>query len=782
MRYFRDLKKRVLIISLVLACLTTLVPATAVSADTTLPAEFYGNVTINGTSAPAGTTIIAEIENVERGRIVMSEEGEYGGPETFDTRLVVTGTESDIGKTIYFYVDGKKAGQSAVFDPGSSLQQDLSIFIYPLDTGDVRITEALDYLLQSQEDNGSIGGFAVSSWAVMAIAAAGEDPSNWKSGNKSIVEYLKDSAPTNLEPDKATDLERLILSIVAAGESPRSFGGVDYVSALMDLFDGTQMGDESLLNDDVWGILALTAIGEGEEINPFLVDFIKDNRNDDNGWGWYAGGPSDADSTAATISALIAGGESPNSSYITGAVDYLKSQQQNNGGFVSEGTTNSAVDSWVIMAINDLGQDPTGSQWVKNGNNPVGHLLTLQDDDGAFKRTASLRSNPEWMTAYAVIALMGNGWPRDTSPPVISGLAPSSGRSVSQSAVAISADYADAISGIDKNTARIWLDDQNVTADAVITDTRISYNAGGLSTGTHTVKITVSDKAGNTASKNWNFKITVSSSGGGGGGSAPKTTPTPTPAPSLPAGATDVSGIIDNNSRFTHDIQIVSQDLMCTLIIESGIKALTGDEKPLAYISIAKETNPPEPPDNSNIIGAVYDLGPDGAVFNPPIILVYSYDVSLIPRDADESQMVIAVRDSAEKQWRELESTVDPQTKTIRAEVSHFSTFAVIACEFPEEKDETEILTPVQVVMTDEEAHSSIPETGIPVLNVTDDEIHSTPQNVQEVPENAITRVESGNTPVNWLWIIIIIAGILVIGLVVLIIIRRRKNINPGDA
>jgi hypothetical protein len=256
------------------------------------------------------------------------------------------------------------------------------------------------------------------------------------------------------------------------------------------------MGDDSLINDDVWGVWLLTSIGEGQVYYPDMVDFITENQNDDGGWSWNVGSESDADSTASTVSALIASGLSRSSGIITDALDYLKTQQQNNGGFVSEGTTNSGVDSWVIRAINDAGQDPTGEGWRKGENNPVGHLLGLQDSDGSFKYTASQSSRTEWMTAYAIMALLGSEWPVDSSSPIISNISPSSGSSISSTSPEISADYMDTISGIDETTARIWLDSENVTEDADITDQEIIYDAEDLSTGTHTVKVSVSDMLG----------------------------------------------------------------------------------------------------------------------------------------------------------------------------------------------------------------------------------------------------------------------------------------------
>ena len=42
------------------------------------------------------------------------------------------------------------------------------------------LEKALDYLRSIQQSDGCISDFATSSWAVMAIAAAGEDPNEWK--------------------------------------------------------------------------------------------------------------------------------------------------------------------------------------------------------------------------------------------------------------------------------------------------------------------------------------------------------------------------------------------------------------------------------------------------------------------------------------------------------------------------------------------------------------------------------------------------------------------------
>ena len=659
-----------------LVCLTAILfPIPVVAADITLPEEFYGDITINSFAAPVGTVIIAQIDGVARGRFVTAEAGKYGGSGTFAPRLIVAGVQAEVGKTITFWVNNVRTNQTAVYEPGQSKQLALSAQAYPLGAGDIQITKALNYLRQAQQPDGSIGGFVTSAWVVMAIAAAGQDPHTWAVGGKSITGYLRDNASANLDPNKATDWERSILAIVAAVENPRDFGGINYVDKLLTFYQGNQMGDATLLNDDFWGILALAAIGESPQIIQNMKGFIISRQNSDGGWGWTVGGNSDADNTAAAISALVAAGESPGSQTITKALNYLKSRQQNDGGFVSEGATNSAVDSWVISALTSVGQSPISEGWWKSGNNTVGHLLSLQDADGAFRWSAAQRSNPQWMTAYAIPALLGKSYPRDTSPPSIFNLLPTSGAAISTTSLTIGASYSDTVSGINQATAKIQLDGTDVTGSATVTASGISYSVAGLASGTHLIRVTVSDRAGNQASQNWSFQMVTAGGGGGGGGAPP---PSPTPS-ALPPGTTNVSNVIRSDGVFTQGISAQSQDGKCALTIDKDTKGITASGEALSQIDIGPLTSPPAPPAQSRIIGLVYNLGPDGATFNPPVTLTFSYNESQIPQDVDERNLVIAVWDSAVGKWVELASAVDPVTNMISAKVSHFSAFTILA-------------------------------------------------------------------------------------------------------
>jgi len=288
---------------------------------------------------------------------------------------------------------------------------------YPLSCSDTEIASALDYLRNNQTTQGDIGGFATSAWVTMAIAAGEEDPHTWKVGsNPSIVDYLETHAG-NANVSIAPDVARMILAIVAAGESPTDFGGINFVDALKILYDDGQIGDTSLLNDDFWGVMALISAGESasSEIIANSVGFIKNNQNDDGGWSWAINQSSDVDDTACAVMALIAAGESSGSNAITNSLNYIKSQQADNGGFLSWGATNPSTDSWAIDAIVAAGQNPTSSYWTKNNNTSIDDLLGFQNLDGSFP---DWQGNPSpWITAYAIPALLGKPYPVEVLQP-----------------------------------------------------------------------------------------------------------------------------------------------------------------------------------------------------------------------------------------------------------------------------------------------------------------------------------------------------------------------------
>ncbi|MFQ6122862.1 MAG: helix-turn-helix domain-containing protein [Dehalococcoidales bacterium] len=151
-------------------------------------------------------------------------------------------------------------------------------------------------------------------------------------------------------------------------------------------------------------------------------------------------------------------------------------------------------------------------------------------------------------------------------------------------------------------------------------------------------------------------------------------------APPFRPGVTDLSDIVSEEGIFTESTSVESVDGVVELAIDEGTTGLTEEGEPLSEISLIWEPEPPEPPSGTNIVGFTYDLGPDGATFDPPITVSFMYREADIPERVDEEDLVIAFWDEDTGEWVVLEDiTVDPVRNTISASVSHFTAFTIIA-------------------------------------------------------------------------------------------------------
>lgn len=282
---------------------------------------------------------------------------------------------------------------------------------YPLNVTDKPILKALSYLKSIQHDDGGFGeeesNFAKTCWVIMALVSAKQDPHKWIKNGSSPIDYLRMKIKDEIDKMGTAGLARTILALVAAGEDPRNFSGIDLVSKLKEKVkpDG-QIGD--FIYTTIWGIIALSACGENVSKS---VEWLIKHQNEDGGFGWAVGAKSDYDDTAAAIQALIAGGIQRDSEVIKRALEYLKTGQNDDGGFryFGNGSSNAASDAWVIQALVAAGENPM--DWRKNNTSVVEHLLSLQTEEGYFKYTKYEVSNPCYMTACAIMALLGKYHP-----------------------------------------------------------------------------------------------------------------------------------------------------------------------------------------------------------------------------------------------------------------------------------------------------------------------------------------------------------------------------------
>jgi len=136
---------------------------------------------------------------------------------------------------------------------------------------------------------------------------------------------------------------------------------------------------------------------------------------------------------------------------------------------------------------------------------------------------------------------------------------------------------------------------------------------------------------------------------------------------------------IDQDGRVKRIVDITSEDGALNLVTQKGTFVLDEEGEPLARLEFMVDETPPLPPPEANMVGLPYNFEPDGATFNPPITVTWSYDQSDVPLEVAEEDLVVAYYNEYAGEWVVSLSEVDTINNTITASVSHFTTFAIIA-------------------------------------------------------------------------------------------------------
>ncbi|MDO8524073.1 MAG: terpene cyclase/mutase family protein [bacterium] len=266
----------------------------------------------------------------------------------------------------------------------------------------VDINKAINFLVFNQNSDGSIGSSIIySDWAGIAL-------SNFNSGDakNKLKNYLSTAKyDTN---GSITDLERRAMALMALSISPYSGTETDYISKILSAFDGTQIGDPNLFNDDIFALFPLIEAGYSgsDPIIKATIKFIISKQSASGSWG-------NVDITAGAIQALSLAKKFGNldtdtvnliSQSLQTAKNYLKNSQNANGGFNS----NTISTAWAVQAIVAL--DEQVLAWENNGNNPFDFLASRQNSDGGLEDVSVATDTRIWTTAYVIPATLGKTW------------------------------------------------------------------------------------------------------------------------------------------------------------------------------------------------------------------------------------------------------------------------------------------------------------------------------------------------------------------------------------
>lgn len=277
------------------------------------------------------------------------------------------------------------------------------------------LNHGLEYLQSKQENTGKISGFGgESQWAAIAFSVNDHDVSVIRNADFSLRDFLLSNQPST--ESAATEWERHILSIVAIGADPSNFGGLNYIEHLQALAKEDQLGEISLLNDDIFGLLSLSASGPlaDPQITQNSLNFIINHQAADGGFSWSADTTcawcgSDSNDTAAAIQALQLAKDTGLThaeldTALEKATQYLLSTQKDTGGFGYDffSEADGSSTAWALMALHSLGLSDSPAAQIASD-----WLINNQESDGGFHWMSGYGSDTS-TTSYAVIALSGH--------------------------------------------------------------------------------------------------------------------------------------------------------------------------------------------------------------------------------------------------------------------------------------------------------------------------------------------------------------------------------------
>lgn len=247
----------------------------------------------------------------------------------------------------------------------------------------LNVSDAINFLT-TQQTAGDFSSTLNTDWATVAFGAYDKNHST----SQAIKNYLLADPSAIAGFNNTSDYARRAMALMSLDINPYTTP-TNYIEKITTTFDGNQIGDATIFNDDIFALLVLSKTGYSatDEIIQKIIDFIVSKQTNNN-WGGI-------DMTAAAIQALQ---PYSNQTAITGAIEkaqqYIQQNQSADGSF----SNNPYSTAWAIQAGDALAQNE--SEWVKKAKN---YLATRQKIDGSIE-------NDVWATTQAIPAALDKNW------------------------------------------------------------------------------------------------------------------------------------------------------------------------------------------------------------------------------------------------------------------------------------------------------------------------------------------------------------------------------------
>jgi prenyltransferase beta subunit len=280
-------------------------------------------------------------------------------------------------------------------------------------TNDAAAQKAVAYIRTQQAADGTFAGFGAGSTAdaLYALAAMGINAADFKNNGASATEGLAKAAPEAAKDSGVA--AKFVLAALLTGQNPRAVGGIDLVAVVQNGYDAAA---ERYGKDTTSAALALLALrAAGEHVQPASVTKLEQQQLPDGGWSFdgTAATGSDTNTTSLVLQALIASNGTQD--VRTKALGYIRAQQNADGGFpysqASQFGNASDANSTALSIQAILAAGESVANWTKEGKTPLDRLIAFQNPSGAFRYQDGTPDDNQLATYQAVPAIVGKTFP-----------------------------------------------------------------------------------------------------------------------------------------------------------------------------------------------------------------------------------------------------------------------------------------------------------------------------------------------------------------------------------
>ncbi|MCQ1537749.1 hypothetical protein FTO68_01915 [Methanocalculus taiwanensis] len=196
--------------------------------------------------------------------------------------------------------------------------------------------------------------------------------------------------------------------------------------------------------------------------------------------------------------------------------------------------------------------------------------------------------------------------------------------------------------------------------------------------GAYSIRLNVTDAASNTATKTETNYINVAQTGGGGGGGGG--------VPTTQETVGSASLLANSLGMLLQSYIVDSPSGVAKLNLNRNTIALDQDGNPLGSVSIddLPAGSVPSVPGGSvfSFAGYAVTCSPAGATFSPGAQLNFEFtqaqwDALMAQAEQDPSILSVKWYNSETGSWESVQTTVNPTTRTVSAQITHFSIFAL---------------------------------------------------------------------------------------------------------